>query len=65
MKRTVAILSFGLMLSLAAFSQMPSQLKTQIAAACTNCCQGDCDGCCQGKCDGGHCTHCDHCNDCK
>jgi hypothetical protein len=58
MKRTLAILSFTLMLSLVAFGQMPSQLRAQIAAACTSCCQGGCDGCCKGKCP--LCYHCDH-----
>jgi hypothetical protein len=65
MKRTIAILSYTLMFSLVAFSQMPTQLKAQIATACSDCCKGDCDGCCKGDCAGGtckHCGHCDHCN---
>jgi len=61
MKRTVAILSFSLMLSLAAFSQMPNQFKARLAAACADCCQGDCDGCCKGHCINCNCGRCDHC----
>ena len=65
MKRIVAILSFTVLLSLTAFSQMPGQLKAQIAAVCTNCCKGHCGGCCKGNCAGGSCKHCGHCAHCN
>lgn len=59
MKRAIALLSFTVILSVAALSQVPSGLKSHFFAdCCGSCCsQGDCASCCKGECAKAGCDH--------